>query len=64
MVRQVNHVGLVGSKAGHNQQCIGGSMSIISIDTIDQYFWSHFINVIYPSVKDFLFFNDSIDNQS
>jgi hypothetical protein len=28
----------------------------IDADNIDQYFWSHFINIINPSVKDFLSF--------
>ncbi len=27
---------------GHNRRWIDGSIPIVSIDTIDQYFWSHF----------------------
>jgi hypothetical protein len=46
------------SIAGHNRRWIDGSIPIVSIDT----FGLIFIDFIDPSVKDFLFLIDSIDN--
>ncbi len=46
------------SIAGHNRRWIDGSIPMVSIDT----FGLIFIDVSDPSVKDFLFLIDSIDN--
>ncbi len=46
--------------AGHNRRWIDGLILMVMIDTIGLIF----INVINPSVTDFLFLNDSIENQS
>jgi hypothetical protein len=57
LVMMVSH--RVASIAGHNRRWINQSILIVWIDT----FGLIFIDVIDPSVKDFLILIDSIDNQ-